>query len=318
MKSFIQHINEKKNTGDGNCMEAAANLMLRYNSPFFGKQLKANNDTFLVHSLVHGQGECAGLRFSHAWVEDGSIVIDKSNGNDIRMEAKIYYAIGGVNKTQKGAYVRYSFNEMKRKLNKTKHYGPWDLDMNLEESNMISSVKQIGRKKKPVPASILSSLKETMDEGIVTNAPTTQRQFSRPSGSRTSARGREDMRRQEPHTVVTWNDLKRLETVLDAMFRSASLDIAFTKHFLERMNGSRGYGGTVSIPEIQDAFRKTYGKYAQQIKAHPADWKAIILDVGKELNMPFTLEWDGRMKKMVMLTAMKKRNFMSNDPKLPV
>lgn len=142
--------------------------------------------------------DCVSL----TWVEDGNIVIDKSNGNDIRMEAKIYYAIGGVNKTQKGAYARYSFNEMKRKLNKTKHYGPWDLDMNLEESNMISSVKQIGRKKKPIPASILSSLKETMDEGIVTNAPTTQRQFSRPSGSRTSARGREDMRGQEPHTVV--------------------------------------------------------------------------------------------------------------------
>lgn len=118
--------------------------------------------------------------------------------------------------------------------------------------------------------------------------------------------------------TVSWNDLKRLETVLDQMFRSANLDIAFTKHFWERINGTRGYGGTVSIPEIQDAFRKTYDKYSKQISTHKADWKAIINDVSKQLNMPFTLKWDGRQKSMVMLTAMKKRDFMSPEPKLKV
>lgn len=117
---------------------------------------------------------------------------------------------------------------------------------------------------------------------------------------------------------VDWTELKKLESVLDSMFRAAGLDIAFTKHFLERINGSRGYGGTVSIPEIQDAFRKTYSKYASQISTHPADWKAIINDVSRDLNMPFVLKWDGRMKQMVIQTAMKKRDFMSPDPKLKV
>lgn len=118
--------------------------------------------------------------------------------------------------------------------------------------------------------------------------------------------------------LVSWNDLKKLETVLDQMFKTAGLDIAFTKHFWERINGSRGYGGTVTIPEIQDAFRKTYAKYSDKIKGHKADWKAIINDVSKELNMPFTLKWDGRQKSMVMLTAMKKRDFMAPEPKLKV
>ena len=117
---------------------------------------------------------------------------------------------------------------------------------------------------------------------------------------------------------VTWSELKKLETVLDSMFRTANLDIAFTKHFWERINGSRGYGGTVTIPEIQDAFRKTFDKYSKEISKHSVDWKAIINDVSKNLNMPFTLAWDGRMKKMVMVTAMKKRDFMSPDPKLKV
>ncbi len=155
----------------------------------------------------------------------------------------------------------------------------------------------------------MKSFKQHIDEAIITGRSTTGA-YGRGAGARTQA--------QEPHQHVSWNDLKRLESVLDSMFRAANLDIAFTRHFWERINGSRGYGGTVSIPEIQDAFRKTYSKYAQRIKSHPADWKAIILDVSKSLNMPFTLDWDGKMKKMVMVTAMKKQNFMSSDPKLPV
>ena len=119
-------------------------------------------------------------------------------------------------------------------------------------------------------------------------------------------------------THVEWTELKKLESVLDSMFRAAGLDIAFTRHFLERINGSRGYGGTVSIPEIQNAFRKTYSKYASRISTHPADWKAIINDVSRDLNMPFVLKWDGRMKQMVMQTAMKKRDLLSPDPKLKV
>ena len=117
---------------------------------------------------------------------------------------------------------------------------------------------------------------------------------------------------------ITWGELKRLESVLDSMFKTAGLDIGFTRHFLDRINATRGYGGTVSIPEIQDAFRKTYAKYAKQIAGHPTDWKAVINDVSKDLNMPFALDWDGRYKRMVMVTAMKKRDFKTPDPKLKV
>ena len=34
--------------------------------------------------------------------------------------------------------------------------------------------------------------------------------------------------------------------------------------------------------------------------------------------MPFALDWDGRYKRMVMVTAMKKRDFKTPDPKLKV
>ena len=305
MKSFKSYIIERHD-GDGDCMSAAANLMMQFNSSFFGKPIKSKSGkTFLVHSLVHGQGAAKGLRFPHAWVEDGDEVLDYSNGREIRMDKRVYYAIGGIKPNERGAYMRYTYQEMKRKLVSTKHYGPWDLDEKLEEAkDIITNKRQIGKRRKPVSTDVLDAL----SEGIVTGRPTTG----------AYAHARMGVRAQPMHEPVTWNDLQRLESVLDNMFRTAGLDIAFTRHFLERVNGSRGYGGTVSIPEIQDAFRKTYDKYAKQISGHSADWKAIINDVSKDLNMPFTLDWDGRMKKMIMLTAMKKQNFMSPDPKLKV
>lgn len=302
MKSFAQYIIERHD-GDGDCMVAAANLMLRFNSNFFGKKEQSKSGKpILVHALVYGQGAVKRLRFPHAWVEDGDTVIDQSNGRDVRMDKRVYYAIGGIKPKEKGAYATYNYIEMTRKLRTTMHYGPWDLDENLEESVGIDDKRRIGKKRKKISPQLLAALQE----GIVTDRPTT------------GAYARMGAPAQSMHEPVTWNDLKRLESVLDNMFRSAKLDIAFTKHFLERINGSRGYGGTVSIPEIQDAFRKTYTKYAQQISGHPVDWKAIINDVSKNLNMPFTLDWDGKMKKMIMLTAMKKRDFFSSDPKLKV
>jgi hypothetical protein len=309
MKSFKSYIIERHD-GDGDCMSAAVNLMMQFNSSFFAKPIKSKSGkTVLVHALVRGQGAAKGLRFPHAWVEDGDEVLDYSNGREIRMDKKVYYAIGGIKPKEKGAYSVYTYQEMKRKLVSTKHYGPWDLDEKLEEAkDIITNKRQIGKQRKRVPTDVLDALKESLDEGIVTGRPTTG----------AYAHARMGIQAQPMHEPVTWNDLQRLESVLDNMFRTAGLDIAFTRHFLERVNGSRGYGGTVSISEIQDAFRKTYDKYAKQISGHSADWKAIINDVSKNLNMPFTLDWDGHMKKMVMLTAMKKQNFMSPDPKLKV
>lgn len=298
MKNFSGYLAERHD-GEGDCMVAAANLMLRFNSSFFGKQEKSKSgNPMLVHALVYGQGPVKGLRFAHAWVEDGDTVIDQSNGRDIRMDKRVYYAIGGIKPNEKGAYAVYNYRQMTRKLRETQHYGPWDLDEKLEESVGIDDKRKIGKRKKRIPSKLLAMLRE----GIVTDRPTTGAYARAGTGA----------------VKVTWNDLKRLESVLDNMFASAKLDVAFTRHFHERINGSRGYGGTVSLPEVQDAFRKTYSKYASKIAGHPVDWKAVINDVSKDLNMPFALEWDGNKKSMVMVTAMKKRDFKTPDPKLPV
>jgi len=308
---FINDLNEMKNKGDGDCMVVAAQMLV-YQS--FGPHADiVNKDSILVHALVRGQGKAKGLRFAHAWVETGDTVYDYSNGNKIAIPKDVYYAIGGVKPKQKGAYSTYTLKEAKKKLLSTGHYGPWDLDENLEENN-VSDPRGIGRKRLRLSPKMVDFLKTKLTEAIITGRPTT--------GMRTGGGVRSLAPAQaQEHSFVSWNDLKRLESMLDALFAQAGLDIAFTKHFWERINGSRGYGGTVSIPELQDAFRKTFSKYAQQIKGKSVNWKAIILDIGKDhLNMPFVLNWSPQEREMsiVALTAMKKRNFMASEPKLPV
>lgn len=119
--------------GDGDCMQVAANLMMDLHYNFNQLKSEIAGDPFLVHGLVYGRGGASGHRFPHAWVEAGGIVYDFSSGQKIKIPVEIYYAIGNIEPNDPKAYRKYSFEEMRKKLLSTKHYGPWDLDESLQE-----------------------------------------------------------------------------------------------------------------------------------------------------------------------------------------
>lgn len=108
--------------GDGDCYVAAMN--------HFMETGMTNKDVRLTHGTPIGQGAIEGVKFGHAWVEepDASIenltwVVDKANGNDVRMPAELYYKIGQIKKSE---VHRYSFDEMAEKVSDIGTYGPWD------------------------------------------------------------------------------------------------------------------------------------------------------------------------------------------------
>jgi hypothetical protein len=85
-------------------------------------------DHILVHGIALGTGGAAeGLRYGHCWLEtpDGKYVIDKSNGNDIKMDKDFYYEHGSINAEDAKYYTR---TEARKKLHETGHYGDWELD----------------------------------------------------------------------------------------------------------------------------------------------------------------------------------------------
>ena len=98
--------------GEGDCYEAAAKLLYAHRSCA---------DIVLVHGTVTGQGPIAGIRYGHAWIEIGDVVLDPSNGRFVCARKADYYAAGEIREP----VVRYSFEEAARQMLETRHYGPW-------------------------------------------------------------------------------------------------------------------------------------------------------------------------------------------------
>jgi hypothetical protein len=81
---------------------------------------------YVVQAQVEGQGMIYGLVYGHSWIEDDLYVYDFSNGRSIRMLKDDYYFAGNVQRKAPRFY-KYTFEEARKKMVKTKHYGSWDL-----------------------------------------------------------------------------------------------------------------------------------------------------------------------------------------------
>ena len=84
----------------------------------------SNPNLVMVHGEVSGQGQISGIRYGHAWIEDGDMVIDNSNNRNLKIPKMIYYAIGNI---EADKTFRYNLEQMRRKVLDTGHWGPWDL-----------------------------------------------------------------------------------------------------------------------------------------------------------------------------------------------
>ena len=112
---------------NGDCYEIAGKHMLE----------NAHSNDILCHGEVTGQGELNGIKYGHAWIERGDLVIDKSNGRNIQMPKLVYYILGKIGQPsfdQAGNYHegktnvhRYSYPEFSEKILEFGHWGPWDL-----------------------------------------------------------------------------------------------------------------------------------------------------------------------------------------------
>jgi hypothetical protein len=115
-----------KNSG-GDCYEIAGKIAM--SNPLELQRMKMpefKGKPYVVHAQVIGQGDIEGLKYGHAWVEDDLFVYDFSNGRRIIFPKELYYILGGV-ETKKPRYFKYSFDEARKLMVKTGHYGSWDL-----------------------------------------------------------------------------------------------------------------------------------------------------------------------------------------------
>ena len=107
----------------GNCYEAALEFLVD-NTIGMGVK-EPNHNLRLVHGEVAGTGKLEGRTLGHAWVEDGDIVIDNTNGRGFVMPKAFYYAVGKIHEI--GNYHVYTPEEAREKVLMHETYGPWDL-----------------------------------------------------------------------------------------------------------------------------------------------------------------------------------------------
>lgn len=113
----ISEVTKKTTTNDkGDCFIVSGKFIMNNNLP----------DMKLVHAMVTGQGNIKGIRYEHAWVEIGDVVIDQSNGNNIIMRKEQYYKLGKV-KEKPGEYASYDKQQALLMFTEHRTYGPWDL-----------------------------------------------------------------------------------------------------------------------------------------------------------------------------------------------
>lgn len=108
-----------KNKG-GDCYEAALKYLLK----------NSKNNLLLVHGEVTGQGAIKGIKYGHAWIENGENVIDVSNGRDIKLPKIIYYALGHI-KDKSDKLFKYDLKSANKMILRYRTYGPWELDTEL-------------------------------------------------------------------------------------------------------------------------------------------------------------------------------------------
>lgn len=118
---------------------------------------------------------------------------------------------------------------------------------------------------------------------------------------------------------VTKQELNQLEKILDALFKSANLDIEFTKHFLDRVNDKRNKK-QIDIPELQRLFTKTHTKYSKELASMGDNAEAVLNDIQTDINLPFVLQWNPKSKmiELISKTVMRKKDFKTPDKKLKV
>jgi hypothetical protein len=118
---------------------------------------------------------------------------------------------------------------------------------------------------------------------------------------------------------VSQSQLNELEKYLDQLFKSLNVDVAFTKHFLDRVNDSRN-GKPITVDELQLLFKKTIQKYGKKIPALGPDAEAVLNDMKTQINLPFVLKWDRDSEELdlVAKTVMRKKNFMTHNQKFTV
>lgn len=109
--------------------------------------------------------------------------------------------------------------------------------------------------------------------------------------------------------LITKDQMKKFEKVVDDLFKKFKMDFNFTAHFRERMSDPRN-NPCIDIKELASIITKIYKKQGKSIK-DIAGAEAVVKDLQTDLNIPVAVKYDSRNDEfdVVMKTIMRKKDF---------
>ena len=116
---------------------------------------------------------------------------------------------------------------------------------------------------------------------------------------------------------ITAQELQQLETYADRLFASLGIDIEFSKHFKDRLNDPRNKK-PITMAELTRLFRQVYKQHGKPIAQLGPDAEAVMKDMRTDVNIPFTLQWDGKELDLVAKTIMRKPHFSTPNQEFAV
>ena len=124
-----------------------------------------------------------------------------------------------------------------------------------------------------------------------------------------------DLNAEKGSSQLTAKDLDTVEKYADKLYKSLGVDIAFTRHFLDRVNDTRNVK-QITVAELIRLFKQSFKKYGKQIPKLGNDAQAVLNDIKTDINMPFVLKWDGKEFELIAKTIMRKKDFKTSNKKL--
>lgn len=115
-------------------------------------------------------------------------------------------------------------------------------------------------------------------------------------------------------SIINKKQIEDLEKFADRLLNRWGIDIEFTKHFSDRMSDSRN-SPCIKISELQQLFKKLNKDHGEKIKSHK-EGEAVLVDLQKELNLPFIIEIINGEFVLTMKTIMRKKDFKTSNDKI--
>ena len=114
--------------------------------------------------------------------------------------------------------------------------------------------------------------------------------------------------------LFTRKQIEDLEKFADRLLNKFGIDIEFTRHFADRMSDPRN-DPCIGLAELQKLFKKIQRDKGQRIKSVKDD-QAVLVDLQKDLNLPFVIEPKGNGFEVTLKTIMRKPNFATSNKKV--